>query len=783
MSDEPALFGELLRYHRVAAGLTQEELAERAGLSQRGISDLERGARRTPHLATVRLLADGLALSPAGRMALLTAARPATFNGPTEASRSSHAPLPIPLTPFVGRERELADLMSLVEHADYRLVTLTGPGGTGKTRLALAVGSRLTARFPDGIVFVDLAPLGDAGLVLPEIAIALRVRESGGRSVIATVQRFLAEREMLLILDNFEHVLDAAPFVAELLSAARRTKVLATSRAPLRLPGEREYLVPPFGMLAANEKPDLASVAASEAVTFFVDRAQAVRPDFALTADNSLAVAEVCWRLDGLPLALELAAARVKLLPPRALLKRLDHRLPLLTGGARTLPARQQTMRNTIAWSHDLLSSEDQTIFRRLAVFPGGCIIDAAEAVADPDGMLDAFSGIASLVDASLLRQEEGAESESRFRMLETVREYGLEQLETSGEGHATRTRMATWCLALAEQAEPVDFGGDVSPAWVVRLDEELPNLRAAINWLLARGEATHALRLLVATEDFWTQRLMSYTELHRWLAASLAAAPDAPVRDRVLAHWLLSTGNGAQGNDEAALFHAERLLEAAEESGDTASFGFAHMALAYVWEDRGDIARAAAAYAATIPVWWEAGAWYPKAQLADKLVLQGDLEASVPMLEEALTRLREADPHWWIVLVIILRGHAALREGDLALAASLFAEGIADAKSLHHTPALLGAMAGLAGVALERGQAERAARLLGAVEAARKSVGIKHIRSWLHAERITIDTRATLEVAAFGRAYLAGSRAQLEEAITEALAIAGETGAGATLS
>ncbi len=384
MSGEPASFGTELRRLRLKAALSQEQLAQRAGLSARGISDLERGARRAPHLSTVRLLADGLALSPADREALLTAARPATSAGSTEVALPSHAPLPLPLAPLVGRERELADLVSLLGPVKSRLVTLTGPGGIGKTRLALAVGSRLAAQFADGVVFVDLAPLSDPGLVLPEVAATLNVRETGGQPLIATVQRYLAAREMLLILDNFEHVLNAAPVVVEFLSAAQRTTILVTSRAPLRLPGEQEYLVPSLGLPAASTNDDLALLAASEAVAFFVDRVQAVRPHFALTADNAPAVAGICRRLDGLPLALELAAARVKLFPPQALLRRLEQRLPLLTGGARTLPARQQTMRNTIAWSHDLLSSEEQTLFRQLAVFPGGCTLEAAEWVGVP---------------------------------------------------------------------------------------------------------------------------------------------------------------------------------------------------------------------------------------------------------------------------------------------------------------------------------------------------------------------------------------------------------------
>ena len=269
-----------------------------------------------------------------------------------------------------------------------------------------------------------------------------------------------------------------------------------------------------------------------------------------MTNANARAVAEICSRLDGLPLAIELAAARVKVLPPQALLKRLEQRLPLLTGGARTLPARQQTMRDAIAWSHDLLSPEEQTIFRRLAVFPGGCTIEAAEAVAGAGETRSMSSPpLAALVDESLLRQEEGLEGEPRFRMLETVREYGLEQLEARSEGEAIRQRLAGWCLALAEQAEPAHFWGTSSPAGMLRLEEELPNLRTAVNWLLARGEATRALRLLVAAEDFWTQRHLSDAELHRWLEAALAAAPDAPVRDRALAHWLLSIGNSVLGS------------------------------------------------------------------------------------------------------------------------------------------------------------------------------------------------------------------------------------------
>jgi non-specific serine/threonine protein kinase len=436
-------------------------------------------------------------------------------------------------------------------------------------------------------------------------------------------------------------------------------------------------------------------------------------------------------------------------------------------------------MRNTIAWSHDFLTPEEQTLFRRLAVFPGGCTIEAAEAVASGDGTIDVFGGIASVVDKSLLRQEEGSDGEPRFRMLETVREFGREQLETSGEGDATRDRLAAWCLALVEQFEPAQFGGNIAPTGIARLEEELPNLRAAITWLLDH-EATRALRVVVAAEDFWTQRHLTDVELHRWLETTLAAVPTAPARDRALAHWLLSNAHGTLGHNEAALHHAERLLDAAEESGDPAALGTAHLTLGYAWQDHGDIARAADAYAEAIKHWRGAGgheahALGAQAYLADCLIIQGDLEAGVPMLEDALTRLRQSDPPWFLVVVINLRGYAALRQGDLPSAARLFRETIDVARNLPHTQSLLSAMAGLAGVTVADGQAAQAARLLGAIEAALGAAGMIRVDNWLQAERITADTRAALEPAAFERAWGTGRALPLEEAVAEARTIADE--------
>jgi non-specific serine/threonine protein kinase len=525
--------------------------------------------------------------------------------------------------------------------------------------------------------------------------------------------------------------------------------------------------------------PSLEAVSQYDAVRLFVDRAQAVSPDFAVTNSNAPAVAEICHRLDGLPLAIELAAAFVKMLPPQALLTRLEQRLPLLTAGARTLPARLQTMRNAIAWSHDLLSEEEQTLFRRLAVFPGGGTIAAAEAVASEGGIFDVFGGMASLIDKSLLRQEDGAAGEPRFRMLETVREYGQERLEASGEADVIRRRLADWCLSLAEEAQPDVPGKTLAPHWVVRLHEELPNLRAAVTWMLDQGKAKHVLRLLAATEDYWTQRHSSNVGLQRWLESALSAAPDAPAIDRALAHWLLALMNGVRGYGEQAHVHAEQALIAAQLAEDPHLLGLTQYAVGMAWEFRGDLDQAASAYKEAIPLLRaaesEASAWYVQAELADKLVLQGDLEAGVPMLDEALIRLRQVSSEWFIVAVVAERGQAALLQGDLPGAARWFTETIDLAGPIQHMRTLLSAVTGLAGVALALGQAERAARLLGAVEAAQEDLDGAQISLAHFAKRITAETCNALDAPTFERALAVGRLLTLADAVSEAQTVAND--------
>ncbi len=493
--DRTLTFGDLLRRYRETAHLTQEEVAERAGLTPQAISLLERGERRKPQRYTVRKLAETLQLSPGDRAEFEAAARLA----PTVRTADSpprHS-LPIPATPLIGRSREVGEVASTLQETSVRLLTLTGPGGVGKTRLALQAASALLREYADGVYFVALTPIEDPSLVASAIARELGLEESGGRPLTEDLSAYLQEKHVLLVLDNFEQVLEAAPLVAQMLVACARLKILVTTRAALRVRGEREFLVSPLPVPALGQQATPEAVSQFASVRLFIERARDARSEFELTAENATAVAEICRRLDGLPLAIELAAARARFLPPKMLAERLSNALRVLTDGPRDLPARQRTLRATIDWSYQLLDQQTRALFARLAVFSGGCSLDAAEAVCGGGDLdVDVLARLGSLVENSLLRQEEELDGEPRFMMLETIHEYARERLEERGEAHTLRRQHAEYYLELAELAEPRLWGGSEQRGWLERLEADHENLRAALTWFLKTGSPELGLRL-----------------------------------------------------------------------------------------------------------------------------------------------------------------------------------------------------------------------------------------------------------------------------------------------
>ncbi len=689
-------FAAELRRLRLAVGLTQEELAARAGLSAQAISKLEVGERRNPYPHTVRALAAALALTGESLAAFLRAAYPGgeregrgrttgvevrvtsrlvdaelanvtsdSVDGriagssvspavgarrPPDGSASGppilHAHnLPAPLTTLIGRERELAGAEAILRHSRTRLLTLSGPPGSGKTRLALGLAEAVLDAFPEGVWFVPLAPLERPELVVPTIAQILGIRQTGRRSVREALKKDLADRRLLLVLDNFEHLLEAAPLVVDLLAAGSAVRILTTSRAPLRVSGEQLFPVPPLDLPQPGDPPPLEDLAQVAAVQLFVERARAVRPSFHLSAENAAAVVEVCRRLDGLPLAIELAAARSGLLEPAELLARLEQRLALLTDGPRDLPPRQRTLRGALSWSYDLLSADEQYLFRQLGVFAGGCTLEAAHVVCtptpgtrDPTPSPDVLAGISTLIDHGLLRRAAWPGGAVRVDMLESIRAYALERLTVAGELADAQRRHAAYFVALGERVANPRLDGPDGPALLEELDRDHDNLRAALRWLQDQLDATAFVQLAGALWSFWEKRGY-WREGLAWLQAALSREGRPVDRARALLG--------------AAVFHRGNDYPAAVALGSEG---------AQILRELGD----EAATATTLIM------------LADLVALAGDGALATKLLEEGIAiRQRRGEP-LGVAWALLVAGHVACYRADFAQARAHFAAALA---------------------------------------------------------------------------------------------------------
>jgi predicted ATPase/DNA-binding CsgD family transcriptional regulator len=697
--------------------------------------------------------------------------------------------LPVALTSLIARDQELAAVVALLRDPGVRLLTVTGPGGVGKTRLAIAAATAVAADFPDGVVFVSLAPITDPDLVLPTIAGALGLRDMGAASLPDRLLDVLAGRRVLLILDNVEQVVTAGSRLRDLLGACPGVTLLVTSRSRMRLSGEREFPVAP---LPLPQSDPVAGEDAREsgAVRLFVERAQAVGPDFRLTTETLPAVAAIVSRVDGLPLAIELAAARVKALPPAALLQRLEQRLPLLSGGARDLPPRHQTMRDTIAWSYDLLNDLEQALFRRLAVFVGGFTLDAAEAIgaaaADGSGELrvisaiDTMDGITSLIDHSLLRQSVAFSDEPRYQMLETVREFGLERLKASGETEdfAVRAAHAAHALALAVSQWEREFAPGFEEM-LARLDAERDNIRAALGWAEEAGEAEIGLRLAEAMSFYWLLR-GHFREGRGWLERALRRGDRAPAALRTRAMIDAGWFAGFQRDYAAAAAVLTEAIRLARTRDDRWSTAMALMALGQAELQRGDYPQAAArteeAIALFLPLEHSASAG-PRvlsrayANLGRIAFAQTDFARAATALEEAFARAPVGGFAWGLGDTLRCLGDLARERGDLEQALTYYRESVELAKDHGDRRFLAKTLAGIAVVAAAQGRMVPAVRLAGAAAALREQIGVP-VEEW---QRATYDHG--LELAQFAmppetflEAWAAGFALPLPAAIAEAL-------------
>ena len=824
MTTTPLAAVRWIKQRRKELGLTQEALAERAGCSWETVRKIEAGIVR-PSQQLAELLVVHLAVPPAERADAVRLLRaipptPKAALAPASAARNPR-PLPIPPTSLIGRAPEVARLRALLGRFEGRLITLVGPPGIGKTRLALAVAATLHDVFAGDVAFVELAALTDAALVPSTVARALAVSEVTGQPLLDTLATYLRGQQILLVLDNCEHLPAATPLVDTLLRAAPGLKVLATSRTPLHVYGEKEFPVPALGL------PDRQAVVSPEqaqwadAVHLFVERARDVQPDFALTAENAGAVAEICARLDGLPLAIELAAARIRLLPPAALAARLDHRLGLLTGGARNLPARQQTLRGAIGWSYDLLDPAQRQLFRRLAVFQGGATLEAIAAVCNGAGDLpvDVLDGVEALVENHLVQARVGRQDTPRFAMLETIHEYAADKLRESGEEAALRLVHARYFLQLAEETDFV-LGGAEQTIWLDRMEDEHNNHRAALAWLLNNtadeigAKLELGLRLAGALGWLWDLRGF-HSEGRRWLAIALersgehqqvaAQAVETPAFNKAVISAFASSALLAadQGEIETGRRFYQRSLDISRKIDDKLNICKSLIGLGIMAATQGKAQAARAYYEECLVISREFGYKWGINQalnnLASLALEQGDYAAARAMYSESLSGRRESEGKYQVGQSLGNLGNVAYYQGDYPAARTLVQEALTISLELGDKPGAVTGLAVMAGVEAQSGRlrkeqqdqavglgidgaadaevigtARRAAILIGVVDVVLETMGIvlDRVERRIYEQARAVTTEL-LDDAAFAAARQEGRDMTLEQAVAFACALA----------
>lgn len=768
--DPSPRFSDLLRHARRAAGLTQEALAERAGISVRAVIDLERGVNRTPRRDTLELLVEALDLPSAERMEwerlrrrLRLPTPPAPGPGRAGADDGTiSAPVPAEVGTLFGREHDRAVLADLVRTT--RLVTLTGPGGVGKTRLAIAVAHTITSTFPDGVVFVSLEAIRDPALVLSTIATRLGIRDAGGAPILETIANVIGQREVVLILDNLEQVVSAAPDIAALLVRCPGVQMLGTSRAPLRLAVEQEYPLQPLPVAHLAHIDDIGDLSASAAVALFLARARAVKPDLTVSPLMIRTVADICRHLDGIPLAIELAAARTRVLSPQALRERLTASLQVLSDGGRDRPDRQRTLRDTVRWSYDLLSSDEQWLFRWLSVFVGGWTLERAEAVRSrlhgPN--IDLIDGLSSLVERSLVVYHERPDGDTHFAMLTVIREFGYEALHACQDATETLRALTASFVDLLVEADLNREGGTEFVESLDRLEREMDNLRLVLAWAIEHDDVA-IFQLLHGAWHLWYTR-GHLSEGRQWLQQALERWPTATPAARLQAMYQAGTLATWQGDTDYAIRLHQEQLQLAAELGDAPAIGFALVGLGRATTYSGDADRGREYYEQSVAL---ARTSHDRellalaaGNLAGAYVVLGDFDRALALNAEALAIERDDGSLLGTQIRLTDRGQVLFERGDVAEARQVWVEALVLARQIGMKRYIADLTTALARVAGAEGDIERELRLLGAAQRLRQvinyhrlAVFFPDIDARLSAHRIELGDRRVDDLLADGAA------------------------------